>query len=160
MRNGAHEIAEYFETIIDVVSCPKLPADRRLLVALTAEEHVTTRDTSRTEKVMPLKPLQQCGFRRFVTPRNEPNVLSEPLLNEPCDRFHSPFNRRRFGVAMVSHGLRLVILADTVDDDAPDVDAEHFRLVHAHPSNGPALSGRPERSWPGRSASCRPAQIA
>ena len=62
-------------------------------------------------------------------------MLSEPLLNEPCDRFHSPFNRRRFGVAMVSHGLRLVILADTVDDDAPDVDAEHFRLVHAHLSN-------------------------
>lgn len=116
MRHRAHEVAEHLETIVDEVSHPKLPTDDCLFVALTAEKHLTARDTSRAEKGVPLKPLQQYRLSRFVTPRQEPYVLSEPLLDELCDRLQSPVNRRRLRIAVVSHGLRLVILTHAVDE--------------------------------------------
>jgi hypothetical protein len=48
-------------------------------------------------------------------------MLSEPSLDEPRDCLEGTLNSCRPGIA-------LVILAHTVDDDAPDVDPERFRV--------------------------------
>lgn len=123
MRNRAHEVAEDLETIVDEVRHPKLPA----------EEHPTTRDARRGEKRMSLKPLQQYRLSRFVTPRYEPHLLSEPLLDELRDRLQRPVDRRRLGIAVV-------ILAHTVDDDPSDIDAEYFRLARPHQARAGCVS--------------------
>ena len=153
MRNRAHEVAEYFETIVDEVGSPELPAYCGLFVALTAEEHLIARNTCRTEEATPLEPIHQHRLSRLVAPRHQPDALSEPLLGEPCNSLASALNLRRRGVAMGSHGLGPVIFADTVDDDAPDIDPERFGHLYAHPPNAvsAAAGGRrlhAEVRWP------------
>ena len=144
MGNGAHEMAQYLEAVVDEVGNPEPPAYCCLVVALTAEEHVVARDPCGSEELMPLEPRHQRRLSCLVAPRHQPDAVSEAFLDEPCDTLESALNLRRRGVAIGTRGLAVVVFAHTVDDDAPDVDAERFRSVHAYPSN--ARGQRPERA--------------
>jgi hypothetical protein len=126
MGNRTQEVAEYLKTIVDEVGKAELPADRRLFVALTAKEHPTARDACRTEEVAPLEPTDQHRLSRLVAARHQPDAVPKPLLGESCNSFASTRNLRRSGVALSPQVVDLVIFADTVNDDASDVDPERF----------------------------------
>src|SRR5438046_3920305 len=131
MRNDADEMAEHLEAVVDEMGDAELLADDRLLATFTTEANLMSRNPGRVEEVLPLEPLGQHALPGLVAPRDQPDAVVEPLADELADRFQRAVDRRRAGVAAGTHGAARVVFADPIDDDAPDVDAEHFPRGHA-----------------------------